>query len=615
MSKEKTNNRPKGDSWVWFTSLGLTTGLIMVTGIMIFIFWQGIAAFWPKDVVQLKLKEGSAARINNSDFIAGELVKSRERFEEKDGSRVSVSEQQYFIANRDLYNISFRYVDVNDIETQTIPEDVMILERLNDSKALVFPEKLILADGTELNKDDAAFLSTYEKLVHEAEQARSEILNIQKDKIAPITEADVKLRVKQYSYLEKLRNNNDTLKFITSYINNVKKLNDMHSGFLALDDAEKQKLQTAELSETLALLQKTEEQLLKLDAENFKTFRDIELKKADGKVKEALYSKEATSKREELLKNVLHYSTASGLSGKVAIGNVIHYYHPNQLSFSGKIGMFFSNIWRFLSSDPRHANTEGGVFPAIIGTLMLTILMCIFVTPFGVVAAIYLHEYAKQGPLVRVVRIAINNLAGVPSIVYGAFGLAFFVYYVGGNIDNLFYKDRLDAGVGALFGSKGMLWASLTLALLTVPVVIVATEEALAAVPRGTREGALGCGASKWQTVKTVVLPASAPGIITGMILAMARGAGEVAPLMLVGAAHTASKLPIDTAFPFGLENKFLHLGYHIYNVGFSAVDSEATLPLVFATTLLLITIVAILNLAGIVIRQKLRKKYATGAF
>lgn len=615
MSKEKTNNRPKGDSWVWFTSLGLTTGLIMVTGIMIFIFWQGIAAFWPKDVVQLKLKEGSAARINNSDFIAGELVKSRERFEEKDGSRVSVSEQQYFIANRDLYNISFRYVDVNDIETQTIPEDVMILERLNDSKALVYPEKLILADGTELNKDDAAFLSTYEKLVHEAEQARSEILNIQKDKIAPITEADVKLRVKQYSYLEKLRNNNDTLKFITSYINNVKKLNDMHSGFLALDDAEKQKLQTAELSETLALLQKTEEQLLKLDAENFKTFRDIELKKADGKVKEALYSKEATSKREELLKNVLHYSTASGLSGKVAIGNVIHYYHPNQLSFSGKIGMFFSNIWRFLSSDPRHANTEGGVFPAIIGTLMLTILMCIFVTPFGVVAAIYLHEYAKQGPLVRVVRIAINNLAGVPSIVYGAFGLAFFVYYVGGNIDNLFYKDRLDAGVGALFGSKGMLWASLTLALLTVPVVIVATEEALAAVPRGTREGALGCGASKWQTVKTVVLPASAPGIITGMILAMARGAGEVAPLMLVGAAHTASKLPIDTAFPFGLENKFLHLGYHIYNVGFSAVDSEATLPLVFATTLLLITIVAILNLAGIVIRQKLRKKYATGAF
>jgi len=217
--------------------------------------------------------------------------------------------------------------------------------------------------------------------------------------------------------------------------------------------------------------------------------------------------------------------------------------------------------------------------------------------------------------MVRMVRIAINNLAGVPSIVYGAFGLAFFVYYVGGSIDQLFYGDWVKSGNGAMFGTGGMLWASLTLALLTVPVVIVATEEALAAVPRGIREGALGCGASKWQMIKTVVLPACAPGIITGMILAMARGAGEVAPLMLVGVADIASELPIDGAFPFGLEKKFLHLGYNVYHVGFKTVDSEASQPLVFATTLLLISIVALLNLGGIIIRHKLKKRYATGAF
>ena len=615
MAEEKQHNRPKGDAWVWFTSLGLTTGLLMVIGIIIFIFWRGFAAFWPGDVVQVKLKEGSSARINGHEYIAGELVKTKERFEERDGKRVSITENQYFIANRDLYNISFRYVDVNDIESTTKPENIMILERLEDNKALVFPDKIVLADGSEIKSDDSSFDKKYKELVEKAKDTRAEILAIQKDKISPITEKDEDLRIEQYSYLEKLRNNNNTLKYITIYSDLMTQLNNDYSGFLAFDTKKKESVMDESLKVILKKMEEAESKLLEFEPETFKAYKSIEIQKAEGKIKEAEFSLEATSKRAEMLKDVLHYSTASGLVGKVEIGNVVHYYYPNQLSTGGKVGMFFSNMWRFLSEDPRHANTEGGVFPAIIGTLMLTILMCIFVTPFGVIAAIYLHEYAKQGPIVRVVRIAINNLAGVPSIVYGAFGLAFFVYYVGGEIDKLFYSDRLDAGVGPLFGDGGMLWASLTLALLTVPVVIVATEEALAAVPRGTREGALGCGASKWQTVKTVVLPASAPGIITGMILAMARGAGEVAPLMLVGAAHTASKLPIGTEFPFGVENQFLHLGYHIYNVGFTAVDSEATLPLVFATTLLLISIVAVLNLAGIIIRQRLKKKYATGAF
>jgi len=235
------------------------------------------------------------------------------------------------------------------------------------------------------------------------------------------------------------------------------------------------------------------------------------------------------------------------------------------------------------------------------------------VTPFGVIAAIYLREYAKQGFFVRCVRIAVNNLAGVPSIVFGVFGLGFFVYMVGGSIDQLFFASNLP---DPTFKTPGVLWASLTLALMTVPVVIVATEEALAAVPRGAREGSLACGASKWQTIQNLVLPASAPGIMTGLILAMARGAGEVAPLMLVGVVALAPNLPMDGVFPFiHLERKFMHLGFHIYDLGFQSPDSEAARPMVFATTLVLISLVIILNLAAIYIRNHLRKKYAVAAF
>ena len=268
-----------------------------------------------------------------------------------------------------------------------------------------------------------------------------------------------------------------------------------------------------------------------------------------------------------------------------------------------------------MSENPREANMEGGIFPAIFGTFVMTVLMSMAVMPFGVVAAIYLREYAKQGLMVRSVRIAVNNLAGVPSIVFGVFGLGFFVYLVGGSIDNLFYKDRLLDNTPT-FGTGGVLWASLTLALMTVPVVVVATEEALASVPRGVREAALACGASKWQAIQKVVLPASGPGILTGLILAMARGAGEVAPLMLVGVVKLAPDLPLDTVAPFlHLERKFMHLGFHIYDLGFQSPDSEAAKPMVFATTFLLILLVVVMNLFAIVIRNHLRKKYTTSVF
>jgi phosphate transport system permease protein len=288
-------------------------------------------------------------------------------------------------------------------------------------------------------------------------------------------------------------------------------------------------------------------------------------------------------------------------------------YAPNQLSTLGRVRVYGSRLWEFVSGEPRESNTEGGVFPAIFGTVMMVMLMSILAVPFGVLTALYLREYAKQGPLVRAVRIAVNNLAGVPSIVFGVFGLGFFVYLVGGSIDRAFFSETLPTPT---FGTGGILWASLTLGLLTIPVVIVASEEALAAVPRSMREASLATGATKFQTILRVVLPAAAPGILTGLILAMARGAGEVAPLMITGVVKLAPDLPLDGQFPFlHLERKFMHLGFHIYDVGFQSPNVEAAKPMVYATSILLLAIVVPLNLTAIVVRNRLRKRYQTSAF
>jgi ABC-type phosphate transport system permease subunit len=370
------------------------------------------------------------------------------------------------------------------------------------------------------------------------------------------------------------------------------------------------------------------------------------------------------------------------------LSQVVRVVRPNGLSWWGKAGVFLSRWREFLTGWPRANNTEGGVFPVIFGTVLMTVLLSVVAVPLGVVAALYLREYATQGIATSVVRIAVNNLAGVPSIVYGVFGVGFFCYGLGSFVDGgpapgealprfswwwliagtglvvamalafgVFSRvrpgeapgrwNRIGAGVGVAlwmgaaglvlaalagtpyfhglftarlpnptFGTPGLLWASLTLALLTLPVVIVATEEAIAAVPRSMREGSYGCGASKWQTLRRIVLPAAAPGIMTGMILAMARGAGEVAPLMLVGAVKFTSVLPFAGEAPFiHPERSFMHLGFHIYDLGFQSPDSEAAQPLVWTTTLLLITVVLLLNLTAITIRARLRAKLTGGVF
>jgi len=304
--------------------------------------------------------------------------------------------------------------------------------------------------------------------------------------------------------------------------------------------------------------------------------------------------------------------TADGARTAFPVAHVVRAIRPNSMGRSAAFGLYLSRLWEFLSADPRESNTEGGIFPAIFGTVMMVFLMSLAVAPFGVLAALYLREYARQGPLVRVVRIAVNNLAGVPSIVFGVFGLGFFVYVLGGSIDRLFFSEALPTPT---YGTGGILWASLTLALLTVPVVIVATEEGLAAVPRIVREGSLALGATKFETTWRVVVPAAAPGILTGLILAMARAAGEVAPLMIVGMVKLAPALPIDHHFPFvHLERKFMHLGFHIYDVGFQSPNVEATKPLVFATALLLILVVTLMNLVAIGVRNHLRRKYSGSA-
>ena len=278
------------------------------------------------------------------------------------------------------------------------------------------------------------------------------------------------------------------------------------------------------------------------------------------------------------------------------------------MGITGKIVFYFGKLWEFVSGDPREANTEGGIFPAIFGTVLMVMIMAVLVTPFGVVAAVYLREYARQGPFTRLVRIAVNNLAGVPSVVYGVFGLGFFVYFLGGTIDELFFVESLPAPT---FGTPGIMWASLTMAILTVPVVIVSTEEGLARVPRAIREGSLALGATKAETLWRTVLPMTASAMLTGLILAIARAAGEVAPLMLVGVVKLAPSMPLDGNFPYlHLDRKFMHLGFHIYDVGFQSPNVEAARPLVYATAFLLILIIIFLNLAAIKVRNTLREKY-----
>lgn len=541
----------KGEAMVWFTGMWLAFGLLMIVVLLSIIVKNGLTTFWPAPVVQVELVENSESSLRGSAVLAGDVRKKQIRTTAGESGE-PVPEIQLFIGNREAYNTAFRYVMESDITARSFPETIMRAERLEYGDMVGFPVRLDLEDGSTIEVSQEHFEKSLQDLVKAGNHRRDQIEHIEKDLIGEINRSMESIKMKT-------RN--------------------LERGGSISPELEK------ELSSRQAALQEEYEKL-------------------------ASEAKELRARQDA---NILHYRLPTGDERSVPTGNLVDYYYPNQLNVAQRTLRFFDRIRRFIFEDPREANTEGGIFPAIFGTFVMTILMSIAVVPFGVLAAIYLREYAKQGPVVRAVRIAVNNLAGVPSIVFGVFGLGFFVYFVGGSIDSLFYPERLPTPT---FGTGGVLWAALTLALMTVPVVIVSTEEALVAVPRGVREASLAAGASKWQTIQRIVLPASLPGIITGTILAMARGAGEVAPLMLVGVVKLAPTLPLDTIAPFfHLERKFMHLGFHIYDLGFQSPDSEAAKPMVFATTLLLIALVVALNAAAIIIRERLRKKYKAGAF
>jgi phosphate transport system permease protein len=553
--------RPKGEVFVWITAVGLALGLAMILFLLGLIFVNGITVFWPKPVALIELREG--AEFRGSRTVAGVVVIEQEKdlrdlTEEQlaNPNLAARRETQLFVGNRDAYGLAFRFFNQGDILSVSYPENLINAERVEWGNAIFQPVALH-HDDREIPAEDPDFDRTLRRLVREVVTVRSQINDIERHQIGRIN-----LRMRDLELEERFFARQPEL-------------------------TEAEAAAYARIKEELARLQTDYEPL----------------------------AREAQQLRNAIRADRISVRLGTGEERSIPLGDLVGYHYPNRLNIFQQIGLFGRHIWDFVSGFPREANTEGGIFPAIFGTFVMTLLMSVAVTPFGVMAAIYLREYAKQGTFVRAVRIAINNLAGVPSIVFGIFGLGFFVYFVGGTIDQLFYPKALASNTPT-FGTGGILWASLTLALMTVPVVIIATEEALSAVSRGVREGSLACGASKWQTIQRLVLPAAAPGILTGLILAMARGAGEVAPLMLVGVVALAPNLPVDGIFPFiHMERKFMHLGFYIYDLGFQSPDSEAARPMVFATTLVLISLVVVLNLAAIFLRNHLRKKYAAATF
>jgi phosphate transport system permease protein len=253
--------------------------------------------------------------------------------------------------------------------------------------------------------------------------------------------------------------------------------------------------------------------------------------------------------------------------------------------------------WEFLTTFPRNGMTEGGIFPAIYGTALMVMIMTIAAVPFGTLTAIYMSEYASESSVIsKSIRFAVRTLATVPSIIFGLFGLGFFIKFVGGGMDNMFLGGQLK------WAQPNILWASLTMALLTLPVVIVSVEEAIRTVPRELRDASLALGATKWQTILKVTLPGAKSGILTGTILAISRGAGEVAPILFTGAAYYLATLP------HSLSDQFMSLGYHVYILATQSANVDETMPIQFATTLVLLLLTFSLNLVAVVIRYRFRR-------
>ena len=539
-----------GSPWVWMTASGVSIAVIMTIGLLAVIAVRGLGHFWPADVVEARYQvPGEAARV-----MAGELVQEeqvpRARLAAA-GMPVDVKGGEFMtrelfkVGNREVYGADFSWVVAEWTSEPRTPENLVVMERREWGNFYGYLVDVKEGGQVVARGDDA--WGELQNRIARVDDLHAQLVRLEKKEIGHINHG-----------LEQLRLEGRRLE-----------LKDR------LDAAAQADLDT---------------QRAELDAR---------YKVLEGKLVEL---------NQQLARDSVTVKTVDGREQEIALSKVVRAFQPNAMGVGAKLGFYFAKLWEFVSDEPREANTEGGIFPAIFGTVMMTLIMAVIVTPFGVLAAIYLREYAKQGPLTRIIRIAVNNLAGVPAIVYGVFGLGFFVYVLGGSIDRLFFAEAAPAPT---FGTPGLMWASLTLAILAVPVVIVATEEGLARIPRALREGSLALGATKAETLWKVVLPMASPAMMTGMILAVARAAGEVAPLMLVGVVKLAPALPVDGNYPYlHLDQKIMHLGFHIYDVGFQSPNVEAARPLVYATALLLVLVIALLNLSAVFIRNHLREKY-----
>ncbi|WP_313305870.1 phosphate ABC transporter permease PstA [Stutzerimonas balearica] len=539
-----------GTPWVWMNAGAVAIAILMTLGLLSVIAVRGLAHFWPADVIVADYQvPGSPARV-----VAGEVVEAEEVPRARlaaSGLPVDVEGGEFMtrellkVGNREVYGADFTWVVGEWLSEMRRPAELMAVERRE-------------------------WGNFYGYLVNVKERGQV---------VAEGTDAWTELQQR------------------------IARVDELHAQI-----AELEKVDIGRINHGLERLRLRTRQLElggRLDAT---TQADLDAERAEWDAQYKALESELVALNQQFSRDSMTVRTADGREMEINLGKVVRAYQPNDMSIADKLGFYFAKLWEFVSDEPREANTEGGIFPAIFGTVLMTIIMAVIVTPFGVIAAVYLREYAKQGLLTRIIRIAVNNLAGVPSIVYGVFGLGFFVYVLGGSIDRLFYPEAAPAPV---FGTPGLMWASLTLAILTLPVVIVATEEGLARIPRMIREGSLALGATKSETLWKVVLPMASPAMMTGLILAVARAAGEVAPLMLVGVVKLAPTLPLNGNYPYlHLDQKIMHLGFHIYDVGFQSPNVEAARPLVYATALLLVLVIAILNFSAVVIRNHLREKY-----
>ncbi len=527
----------------------VSLNLVMVFGLLLLIAVRGLGHFWPATVQSIELAESDGTVSTLLGSIVDEEKVSAARVRGR-GDYVPEGVEiitRYLVksGNRDIAGADFSWVNETDIKSRSIPLDAVVIERDEWGNFYGFLTE-VKHSGNVVAAGDATW-GELQKSIARKTELETQIHRIEKKEIGKINYAMERLRLREKAL--QLGGKNDPEVFQRLGRDRVE-LNSRYNEF----------------NDELA----------------------------------NLYAKAG--------RDSITVTTVTGQTVELPVAKLVRAFRPNKMDLGDKILHYGAKVWEFISEEPREANTEGGVFPAIFGTVLLVILMSVFVTPFGVIAAIYLREYAHQGLLTRTIRIAVNNLAGVPSIVYGVFGLGFFVYFLGGNIDQIFFPEALPAPT---FGTPGILWSALTLAILTVPVVIVSTEEGLTRIPRAIREGSLALGATKAETLWRTVLPMATPAMMTGLILSIARAAGEVAPLMMVGVVKLAPSLPLDGNFPFlHVDRKFMHLGFHIYDVGFQSPNVEAARPLVYATALLLVILIVTLNIAAIRIRNQLREKY-----